>query len=48
MEPWSEKNEAKVCARAVLGIVDGNEVVCLLYSKEFGFFQRRRWLGIDG
>ena len=47
METLSEKNEAKDSARNGLGVEDGSEVVCLRYSKEFMFFQRKRGLGID-
>ena len=42
-----EKNEAKYSARDGLGIVDGSEVVYLRCDKEFMFFQRNHWLGID-
>ena len=47
VETLLEKNEAKDSARDGLGAEDGIEVVCLRYSKEFTFFQRRRGLGID-
>ena len=47
VEILSKKNEAKDSASDGLGVEDGSEMVCLLCSMEFMFFQRRRGLEID-